>query len=135
METYDYRKVVKNDVLDYIHEEINLKEFGTLDELEEFLNNNNELWNADRVTGNASGSYTFSTWKAEENICHNWELLEEATQEFGCKTECLEKGAEWCDIIIRCYLLGNAIVEAIAEIKDEFNRIHDIHDEDGKEEE
>lgn len=38
---------------------------------------NDDLWADDSVTGNGSGSYTFSTWKAEENLTHNWDLLEE----------------------------------------------------------
>lgn len=78
---YDYREAVKDDVLEYIKYEIDYKDFDTLDELEQHLND--ELWTVDSVTGNASGSYTFSTWEAEENICHNLDLLAEACDEFG----------------------------------------------------
>lgn len=65
----------------------------------------------DSVTGNASGSYTFNAWQAEENLCHNMDLLEEACEEFDCKPKL--DNAEWCDVTIRCYLLDDAISEVI----------------------
>jgi hypothetical protein len=78
------------------------------------------MWISDSVTGNASGSYTFNTWQAEENLCHNYDLLDEALNEFGCSNEnILEKGAEWCDVTIRCYLLGQMVSEFIEEETDE----------------
>jgi hypothetical protein len=125
---YDYREAVKEDILQYINDEINLEEFDTLDELEEKLND--ELWTADSVTGNASGSYTFNTYEAEENICHNWELLEEALAEFGSEESPISKGAEWCDVTIRCYLLGECIAAALEEIEDDFNEAHEDEEED-----
>ena len=113
---YNYFEAVKADVLSYISENINLDEFDSFDDLENALND--ELWVADSVTGNASGSYTLNTWQAEENLCHNWDLLAEALREFGCESvDILDKGAEWCDVTIRCYLLGQAISEALEEIK------------------
>ena len=113
---YNYFEAVKADVLSYISENINLDEFDSFDDLENALND--ELWVADSVTGNASGSYTFNTWQAEENLCHNLDLLAEALREFGYESvDILDKGAEWCDVTIRCYLLGQAIAEALEEIK------------------
>ena len=80
MEIYDYREAVREDVLDYIRDEVNLDEWrGNRDGLEEWLNDH--LWTVDSVTGNGSGSYTFNTWKAEENLCHKWDLLAEALDE------------------------------------------------------
>lgn len=125
--SYDYREAVKEDVLEYIREEIDFTEFDTLDELEQYLND--KLWMVDSVTGNASGSYTFSTWEAEENICHNLDLLAEACDEFGT-VDPLKQGAEACDVIIRCYLLGQAIAEALEEIADEFEEAHKEDEED-----
>lgn len=49
---------------------------------------NDTLFACDSVTGNASGSYTFNTWTAEEYLCHNWELLGEALTEFGRDIRC-----------------------------------------------
>lgn len=123
---YDYREEVKKDVLQYINEEINFKDFDTLNELDEKLND--ELWIDDSVTGNGSGSYTFNTYEAEENIAHNWELLEEALAELGSDENPISKGAEWCDVIIRCYLLGECITAALEEIEDDFNEAHEYEE-------
>ena len=98
--TNNYYEAVKDDVLYYINENINLEDYETLEDLEEYLND--ELFTEDSVTGNASGSYTFSTYKAEENICHNLDLLREALQEFGSNPGyLLEKGAEAAEMCIR----------------------------------
>ena len=120
---YDYREVVKDDVLEYINNEINFEDFDTLEDLEEYLND--ELWTVDSVTGNASGSYTFSTYEAEENLAHNWDLLAEALEEFGNEENPISKGAEWCDVTIRCYLLCECIAAALEEIEDDFNEAHE----------
>ena len=125
---YNYAEAVKEDVLEYIKNEINFSEFDTIEELAEKLND--DLFTEDSVTGNASGSYTFNTYQAEENLTHNWDLLEEALEEFGSSENPIEKGAEWCDVTIRCYLLGNAIAEAIEEIEEEFNEAHPDEDEE-----
>lgn len=119
MTNYNYLEAVTSDVLDYIKEEINLDEWkGNREGLEEKLNN--ELWTVDSVTGNASGSYTFNTWEAEENLAHNWDLLAEALDEFGQDgTDVLRQGAEAMDVTIRCYLLGQAIAEALDELEEE----------------
>lgn len=114
MKTYNYFQAVKEDVLNYIQEnEIVITEENR-EEVEEQLNEN--CWISDSVTGNASGSYTFSTWQAQENLCHNWDLLSEALQEFGCDVDYIKRGAEACDVTIRCYLLSQCITEAIDEI-------------------
>lgn len=127
---YDYREAVKDDVLEYINNEINFEDFDTLEDLEEYLND--ELWTVDSVTGNASGSYTFSTYEAEENLAHNWDLLAEALEEFGNEENPISKGAEWCDVTIRCYLLCECIAAALEEIEDDFNEAHE--DEEDEEE-
>lgn len=109
---YDYLEAVKEDVKIYIDEEIDLKDYDSQEELEEYLNN--ELFVTDSVTGNASGSYTFNTWEAEENLAHNWDLLAEACEEFGCTPDILKGGPEALDVTIRCYLLGQAISEVLS---------------------
>ena len=120
---YNYRETVRDDVIEQVkdgYKENSLriyKEEGR-EALEEYLND--ELWVDDQVTGNASGSYTFNTWEAEENLCHNMSLLEEACDEFGQDVgEAVKRGAEYCDVTIRCYLLGGAISEAIDELEAE----------------
>ena len=124
MEIYDYREAVREDVLDYSRDEVNLDEWrGNRDGLEEWLNDH--LWTVDSVTGNGSGSYTFNTWKAEENLCHNWDLLAEALDELGSKTDILKQGAEALDVTIRCYLLGQAIAEALDELEDDLQEVEE----------
>lgn len=116
MERYDYYEIVKNDIREYIKDhdiDVTSEEFDRDDLCD-------RLWVSDSVTGNASGSYTFNAYQAEENLCHNWDLLEEALEEFGqTDVNILEKGAEWCDVTIRCYLLGQCLDEVIDEIEEE----------------
>lgn len=130
---YDYREAVKDDVRNYIAENITIEAYkGQRDELEEMLNE--DLWTADSVTGNGSGSYTFSAWEAEENLCHNLDLLEEALDEFGSnKGYLLEEGAEAADVTIRCYLLSSAISEVLDEYEDELTEDELTEDEEDEE--
>lgn len=117
MNRYNYLAAVKEDVLNYINENGIVVTSKNRDEVEQDLNDT--LFACDSVTGNASGSYTFSAWQAEEYLCHNWDLLGEALTEFGCDISYLEKGPEACDVTIRCYLLGQAISEALDEVETE----------------
>ncbi len=118
MEKYNYLEAVTNDAKQTILEKMNGWNFADREELEEVAND--ELWIEDSVTGNGSGSYTFSTWQAEENLCHNMDELEEACNEFGQDIgEAVKRGAEYCDVTIRCYLLGQAISAAIDELEEE----------------
>lgn len=120
---YNYREAVKDDVLEYINNEINFEDFDTLEDLKEHLND--VLFNEDSVTGNASGSYTFNTYEAEENICHNFDLLADALDEFGGGCDILRDGAEAADVTIRCYLLGECIADALEEIESDFDEAHE----------
>lgn len=117
MERYNYHDAVCEDIRSYIKDNgIEVTE-DNRDEVWEQLND--DLWIEDSVTGNGSGSYTFSTWRAEENLCHNLDLLGEALEEFGCSPDYMaKKGAEACDVTIRCYLLGQCLSEVLDEIID-----------------
>ena len=118
MEKYNYLEAVTNDAKTAILENMNDWSFSDREDLEGIAND--ILWFDDSVTGNASGSYTFSTWKAEENLCHNMDELEEACYEFGQDIgEAVKHGAEYCDVTIRCYLLGQAISAALDELEEE----------------
>ena len=129
MKTYNYLEAVTNDAKAAILENMDMWEWHNREELEE--NANDWLWAADEVTGNGSGSYTFSTWQAEENLCHNMDELEDACNEFGQDIgEAVKQGAEYCDVTIRCYLLSQAINAAIDELEEEGK----IQYQDGEEE-
>lgn len=86
-EKYNYLEQVTSDAKEAILERMDEWEFDDRDELEQIANY--ELWTDDGVTGNASGSYYCSSWKAEEALCHNWDLLQEAIDEFGGDTDIL----------------------------------------------
>ena len=124
---YNYLEAVTADVVEYIKNEINLADYDSREELEEALND--ELWTADSVTGNVSGSYYCNAWKAEEALAHNWDLLAEALTEFGQDgTDVLKQGAEAMDVTIRCYLLGQAIAEALEELEEELAAVYDTEE-------
>jgi len=124
MEKYDYRQAVRDDILDYIKEHDIQVTDKNREEVQGFLYDT--LFVEDSVTGNASGSYTFNTWKAEEYLCHNLDLLAEAIDEFGADAgtykDCIES-AETADVTIRCYLL----TECLSSVLDEL----EVEEEDG----
>lgn len=120
---YNYLEAVTADVKEWIENNMDIESdiingvFEDRDSVEEYLNDT--LWTEDSVTGNASGSYTFSTYEAEENLCHNWDLIEEVANEYGYEPIIkagYEYGPEWWDVSIRCYYLGQAITAALDEI-------------------
>lgn len=115
---YDYREAMTEDVKEWIKENIDLTEWTEDREgLEQQLNN--DLWIEDSITGNASGSYYCNSYNAEESIAHNWDLLNEALDEFGQNNiNVIEKGAEWADVTIRCYLLGFVISDVLDEMEE-----------------
>lgn len=112
---YDYLENMREDVLEYIKENYEKEDFENLDYNELY----DDMWTADSVTGNGSGSYTFNTWEAEENICHNLDLAAEAYEVFGYEGVKFEDGAEAIDVTIRCYLLGQVLQDVLDELKGE----------------
>lgn len=111
MEKYDYEEAVKADIREY------LKDRGVEGRIDEDLRQEleDDMFVCDSVTGNASGSYTFSAWRAEENLCHNWDLIGECAEHFGIENASLSKGAEYWDVSIRCYLLNRCFTEIVNE--------------------
>jgi len=96
----DYMEQVKADALDAIEE--NASYYEDWDEMEE------ALWIDDSVTGNGSGSYTFNTAKAAENVAgiiFDDDALE-AFAELGYDGIPTKEGAEACDVIACCIALG-----------------------------
>lgn len=116
MEKYNYLESMVHDIKDYLKHELDITRFDSADDLKDYLND--ELFCNDSITGNASGSYWFSTWKAEEALCHNYDLLQEAMEEMGT----IPESAEGADVIIRCYLLYEAVDKAV----DEFVEANDL---------
>ena len=127
MGRYDYKDAMREDIRAYLNEHWE-KGKRISDEDRETLHD--DMFVSDSVTGNASGSYTCNAWEAEENVCHNLDLLGEALDEFCVEGETLREkmSGEWADLTIRCYLLGQVEGEI-------FNEWNDKIDEDEESEE
>lgn len=77
------------------------------------------------MTGNASGSYTFNSYRAMECVTADMDTVADALREF-C-VDAAEIGErfirgdwEYFDVTTRCYLLGSAISSALDEIESEY---------------
>ena len=112
---YNYRKAVAEDVKEWMNENSDLYDLPEdKDTLEREIYD--LIKDDDGVTGNASGSYTCSDWQAQENLCHNVDLALNAIAEFGYDSDSLfNLGAEGIDVLIRCYLLPDAIRDCLSE--------------------
>lgn len=119
----DYKDQVKSDIKDYLTQE-NLwptAEPGTSEYEEQRDAAHDRCFMADSITGNASGSYTFNTWQAEENVCHLlWDedlwLLLNGSMEVNPAD--MAKGPEYIDVSIRCALVSECL-DAVLEEKQE----------------
>lgn len=127
MGKYNYYEAMKEDIKNYIaenytEEEINEKMLD-FDAFSQELND--DLWTADSVTGNGSGSYTFSRATAKDYILSdsdNVDLLREALKEFCVDGDTiaekfLSENWEYFDVTIRCYILGGVINEVLEDLK------------------
>ena len=117
--TYNYLEAMKQDIKEYIEENINVTDYETKEDLEEYLNDS--LWTEDSVTGNASGSYTFNRATAKKYVDENKDLVNDMMEEFDCKDKVanwwIENNYEAIDVSIRCYFLGQAISEVLEKIE------------------
>lgn len=127
MKKYNYMDSLKNDIRNYLEDEV-IDYMERLeddrDELEQELND--DLWINDSVTGNGSGSYTFNRNKAKENVIANMDLVAEMADAFCVELSELGKRFkdedwEWFDVSIRCYLLGQAISEVLDELENDID--------------
>ena len=125
---YNYLEAVKDDIKQYVRDNDILSEYDGPDEAREALND--DLWVEDSVTGNGSGSYTFNREQAKEYLFDSndgLDLLREAVSDYGIDAETIvdhfmSEDWEWFDVTIRCYVLGQAIDEALDEIEDDLEQ-------------
>lgn len=127
MEKYNYCEAMKEDIKNYIAENYTTEELTEnlldIDNFSEKLND--DLWITDSVTGNGSGSYTFSRATAKDYILSdsdNIDLLREALKEFCVDGDTiaekfLSEEWEYFDVTVRCYILGGVIYEVLEELK------------------
>lgn len=127
---YNYLESIKNDILEYIKENYTtieqLEKLEDRQEWEESLQDT--FWYCDSVTGNASGSYTFSRYKAKEYVIENLETLKDAISDYGLDSnkiveKFINEDWEYFDVTIRCYLLSAAITVALDELESWYNKI------------
>lgn len=112
---YNYIESMKQDVRQYMEDNESYLNYTDREDLEQQLND--DCWTADRVTGNASGSYTFNCAEAKKYVLDNIDLLKDAYEEFGLKEQFTEdffsENWERMDVTIRCFLLGQVIADVL----------------------
>lgn len=120
MYDYDYKEEILQAVKEAAEDAYTPEDLEPVD-LDDYAEKlNEELWIDDAVTGNASGSYFCNAYKAEEALAGNWDLAAEALEELGYRDiNPFEKGAEWVDCAVRCYLLSQCIADYIEEHEDD----------------
>jgi len=114
---YNYIEAMKADIRQYMEDNESYLNYTDKEDLAEQLND--QCWTADSVTGNASGSYTFSRQEAKEHVLDNIDLLKDAYEEFGQREQFTEdffnEDFERMDVTIRCFLLGQVIADVLEE--------------------
>ena len=118
----DYNEELENDIKDAISIEFEESEIEEMSE-DDFRNQIEllDLYNRDDVTGNASGSYTFNAWEAEENICHMWDEIQDMIDEGFITIDSFQYRAEGIDVALRCYFLNEALENVISEYGEKYD--------------
>ena len=118
MKKYNYKEVMKNDVLEAIKEYMEWEEVSVedldIDTLKDYL------WTDDSVTGNGSGSYTMNSALAKKYVLDNEELQVEVIEAFGVDSEDIADKLhawEYWDVFIRCYLLDEVLQNVLQELQ------------------
>lgn len=115
---YNYKEQLRKDV-----KEILLID-GCYDEYKSDMENISDvielIFCDDSITGNGSGSYTFSSYEARKNVLENLDEIIEAYRNYGYSDKDLldniyDDNYEAVDVIYRCYLLYNGVCDDIIE--------------------
>lgn len=114
----EYIEETKENAKEYIKENWEYLKDKTGEEVQD------DLFLADGVTGNGSGSFTFNTYKAQQNISElifDEDFTNALEWNFGQDLgELIKRGAEVVDVTARCLSLYEInIKEIIEEIKEE----------------
>lgn len=117
MEKYNYKKALKEDILNYIKDNDVLDyEYNSAHELHEILND--ELWGS-AIVGN-DGDYYASAEKCEEYLAGNLRLAIEAITDLGADFNNIphdeDEVVRYLDCMIRLYLLWDCIWDALKEL-------------------
>lgn len=116
---YNYLEAVKNDVRFAINEGYVYIDYDN--DIDDIISSVEDiLWADDAVTGNESGSYTGDKEEAKGYVSENLDLLADAIDAFDNKEEAgknlVYKNWEWFDVIMRLYVLNQAVEEVVNEM-------------------
>lgn len=121
---YNYKEAVKADVREWMED--NKEQWEGLDRGSAENVIFEGAWADDSVTGNASGSYTFSRCEARRNFFEDEEtdeyiseMLDEGFITFKDLEHIKSSDWEWFDVVIRCWLLSGCVSEVISEVYDD----------------
>ena len=122
---YSYKEQVRADVREWI--EYHKEQIEGLDRHDAYEVIYDSCWVDDSVTGNASGSYTFSRYEARQNFFNDedsddyiFQMIEDefmSADELGKKIS--ESNWEYIDLSIRCWLLCDAVTDVLDEMYDD----------------
>lgn len=134
-DSYNYHEAVKGAVYDALEEDFDnlfsglTAEDVKTDPYEVAGRVADDLFNYDSVTGNASGSFYFNRYLAQEAVIDNIPLLREAVEAWDLENEVvdyfLNENWEAMDVTIRCYVLHEVACEVMEEIRDAIEGIED----------
>lgn len=122
---YNYKEQVRADVKEWIED--NKEQIEGLDRHDAYEVIYDSCWVDDSVTGNASGSYTFSRWEARQNFFNDEdseEYIDQMIEDgFTCRESVgravQESNWELLDVSIRCWLLCDAVSDVLDEVYDD----------------
>ena len=126
---YDYEEAVRSDIKDYILENYDRSDLADFDDEDDFKDYLIDiLVNEDGITGNASGSYYCNSYKAQEALNGNMDLLRDACEGLGLSNEevgerFLDGDFEYFDCIVRYYIVTctSVVEDVIDELLEENN--------------
>ena len=117
---YNYLEAMVEDITEWMeYNHFDLSDYADLEEAHEYLHD--ELWDDDDITGNGEMGYATKI-DYENYLCHNWDALIDAIEEFYVDTNIiinlLQKKdvtliLQWCDSLIRLNTLDMAIDTAL----------------------
>lgn len=141
---YDYIEAVRSDIKDYILENYDRNDLADFDDEDDFKDYLIDiLVDEDSITGNMSGSYYCNSYKAQEALNGNIDLLRDACETLDLSNEevgerFLDGDFEYFDCIVRCYIatrpsvIENVVDELLEENNDfiiEWNEAHSDEEE------
>lgn len=119
--SYNYKKSIKEDIREYIRENIADEEIERLFARKDIETLSDIMWCEDSITGSGSGSYTFNSMKAKEYVLDDGldylrDMLLEGWYDYENFSKIfMDENWEHYDVSIRCYLLWECIGEVLDE--------------------